>query len=307
MKLDAHVHTHYSGMTTIWPLSYIMRESYNTPERVYRLAKARGMDLVAITDHDTIEGAVILAHLPDVIVGCEISASFPGTGVDVHLGVLDIAPAQFSEADRLRGDVAQLLPYLHQQQIFTVVNHVASQVNGRLTPAHIAAILPWVNAFEVINGSRLPVQNRTAGALATSSGLWRIGGSDAHTGRGIGRSYTVVDGAATRGEFMEGLRQGRGRAEGRHGSYFTMASDMLRFAGRFYGERAIGLLKAPHRMRAHAFVLGGILGLPLLCLPLVGAIVHFLEEDRFNRSLLFDLVAYPALAHGPRPIASEAA
>jgi hypothetical protein len=34
-------------MTTIWPLSFVMRESYNTPERVYRLAKARARDLLA--------------------------------------------------------------------------------------------------------------------------------------------------------------------------------------------------------------------------------------------------------------------
>ncbi|MGE0703871.1 MAG: PHP domain-containing protein, partial [Vicinamibacterales bacterium] len=94
MRLDAHVHTHYSGMTTIWPLSLIMRESYNTPERAYRLAKARGMDLVAITDHDTIEGALCLADHPDVIVGCEVSASFPGEDVDVHLGVLDVTARQ---------------------------------------------------------------------------------------------------------------------------------------------------------------------------------------------------------------------
>ncbi len=150
MKLDAHVHTHYSGMT-IWPLSLIMRESYNTPERVYRLAKARGMDLVAITDHDTIAGALTLADRPDVIVGCEISASFPGTGADVHLG-------------------------------------------------------------------------------STS----RVGGSDSHTGCGIGRTCTVV--------------------------------------------------------------VGGVLGMPLICLTLVGAMLHFLEDGRFNRSLLFDLVACPGLA-----------
>lgn len=302
MKLDAHVHTHYSGMTSIWPLSLIMRESYNTPDRVYRLAKARGMDLVAITDHDTIAGALTLADRPDVIVGCEVSAHFPGTGVDVHLGVLDVTPAQFARIDRLRHDVALLLPFLHEAGIFTVVNHVASQVNGRLTPAHIASLLPWVDAFEVINGSRLPAQNRTARALATANGLGHVGGSDAHTGRGIGRTCTVVNDVSTREQFMEGLRAGRGRAEGQQGHYFTMASDMLRFAARFYEERAIRLVKAPHHWPAHAFVVGGLLGMPLICLPLVGAVMHFLEEDRFNRSLLFDLVAHPGQAarHGRR-------
>ena len=116
MKLGAHVHTHYSGMTHIWPLWYFIRESYNTPERVYRLAKARGMDLVAITDHDTIEGALTLAQFPDVIVGCEVSAHFPKHNVDVHLGVLDITIDQFTEIDRRRHDVAILMPYLREQE-----------------------------------------------------------------------------------------------------------------------------------------------------------------------------------------------
>jgi predicted metal-dependent phosphoesterase TrpH len=175
-------------MTTMWPLSLIMRESYNTPRCAYRLAKARGMDLVAITDHDTISGALELAHLPDVIVGCEVSASFPGEQIDVHLGVLDITERQQGEIERRRHDVAQLLPYLSEEQIFTTINHVASQVNGRLTPAHIASMLPWIDGFEVINGSRLASQNRTAAALAEASGKAQIGGSDSHTNRGIGRT-----------------------------------------------------------------------------------------------------------------------
>jgi predicted metal-dependent phosphoesterase TrpH len=58
LKLDSHVHTQHSGQTTIYPLSLVTRESYNTPEGVYRLAKARGMDLVTITDHDQVSGAL---------------------------------------------------------------------------------------------------------------------------------------------------------------------------------------------------------------------------------------------------------
>lgn len=295
MKLDAHVHTHYSGMTTIWPLKYIMRESYNTPQRVYRLAKARGMDLVAITDHDTINGALTLSHLPDVIVGCEISAHFPGQEVDVHLGVLDITERQFRQIDRLRSDVLELVQYLRDEAIFTTINHVASQVNGRLTPTHIAAILPYVDAFEVINGSRLHRQNRTALALAESSDKSLVGGSDSHTGRGIGRTWTVVDGATSRETFMAGLRAGRARAEGREGSYFTMASDMLRFAGRFYEERCVNAWHNPLEWRRHAYLLASTIGLPLVTLPLVGAMAHFIEEARFNQSLLVDLVAKPAI------------
>ncbi len=296
MKLDTHVHTHYSGMTHIWPLSYIVRESYNTPERVYRLAKARGMDLVAITDHDTVEGAMRLAHLPDVVVGCEVSAHFPGHGVDVHLGVLDITPEQHAEIDRRRHDVAVLLPYLRQQEIYTVINHVASQVNGRLNALLIASLLPWVDAFEVRNGTRLRVQNRTAEALAAATGKWRIGGSDSHTGRGIGHTCTVVDDVHTREAFMAGLRAGRGRVEGQHGWYFTMASDMMRFAGRFFEEKTLRVAERPLDWRRHAALFGATCALPTVALTLIGAAVHFIEEARFNRSLLLDLVARPAVA-----------
>lgn len=297
MKLDAHVHTHYSGMTSIWPLSLIMRESYNTPQRVYRLAKARGMDLVAITDHDEIAGALELAHLPDVIVGCEVTAGFPGQRVCAHLGVLEITESQHRQIQRRRRDVAELLPYLREERIFTIINHVASQVNGRLTSAHIAALVPWVDAFETINGSRLPLQNRTAAALAEATGKRLVGGSDAHTGRGIGHTYTVVDGARSRAEFMEGLRTGRARAGGSQGSYFTMASDMMRFAARYYEERLDHLARHPLDWRRHVYILCGLIGLPLLSLPLVGAALHFREEAQFNRSLLFDLVARPAAAN----------
>jgi hypothetical protein len=55
-----------------------MLECYNAPDAVYRVAKARGMDLVTITDHDEVEGAFTLADRPDVIVGCEVRVRFAG-------------------------------------------------------------------------------------------------------------------------------------------------------------------------------------------------------------------------------------
>src|SRR5262249_22338263 len=248
-----------------------------------------------------------LGDRPDVIIGCEVTASFPGTQIDAHLGVLDITERQHAEIQRRRHDIAGLLPYLKEEGIFTILNHVASQVSGRLTAAHIAGLLPWVDAFEVINGSRLYEQNHTAAALAQSAAKACVGGSDSHTGRGVGRTYTVVDDARTREEFMQGLREGRARAEGCHGSYFTMASDVIRFAGRFYEDRTWRLVARAWEWDRHAFVFGGLLGLPLLCVPLVGAMVHFIEEARFNRSLLVDLVARPAIARIPAVEMTEAA
>lgn len=295
MKLDAHVHSFHSGLSTIHPLHHLtLRECYNVPEDVYRVAKARGMDLVTITDHDEVSGALCLADRPDVIVGCEVTGVFPDDGVKVHCNVFELNEVQHREAQRLRHDVRDLMRYLRREELFTSLNHVASGVNGPITAAHVAALLPWVNALEVINGSRLPVQNRTAKCLAEAAGKVGIAGSDSHTHRGIGLTWTEVPGATSREDFMHGLWEGRARVGGRQGNYFTMASDVLRFAGNFCLDQGRCVCDDPLGARAHARFFGGILGLPLVSIALAGAYLHFVMEERFNENLLFDLVARPA-------------
>lgn len=295
MKLDAHVHTCHSGYTSLPPLRHLLKESYNTPSDVYRRAKARGMDLVALTDHNSIAGALELAHLPDVIVGCEVTAYF-ADGVQVHLGVLDISEAQFRQIDRLRWDVINLMPYLRSEGIFVSLNHVASRVNGHVTAPHIAWLIPWLDGVEVRNGSRLRVQNRTAVALAHAYDKVRCAGSDAHTTRGVGHTWIEAPRATCRATFMQELRAGQVVVGGRHGHYLAMASDILRFAASFYGERFALLARHPLDWRKHAVCAGAIAGAPLLLLPLALAQGHFMLEARFNETLLVDLVSRP-----PRP------
>ena len=118
-------------------------------------------------------------------------------------------PSSTTRSNGCVHDVRQLMPYLSEQGIYTSLNHVASGINGPLTASHLAAILPWVDGLEVINGTRLPLQNRTAMCLASATGKHLLGGGDSHTGRGIGLTWTEVPGARTREEFMAGLRAGR--------------------------------------------------------------------------------------------------
>ncbi len=66
-----------------------MRECYNTPEGVYDTAKRRGMDLITVTDHDQISGALAIADRPDVLVGCEVTAEF----ADADLCVVRFGPS----------------------------------------------------------------------------------------------------------------------------------------------------------------------------------------------------------------------
>jgi predicted metal-dependent phosphoesterase TrpH len=296
MKLDTHVHTTHSGRATVFPFNHFMRESYNTPQSVYATAKQRGMDLVTITDHDQVSGALALGDRDDVLVGCEVTAEFPDIDLCVHLNVLDITVAQHAEIQRLRTDVRELMPYLQRAGIYTSLNHVASGINGPLTAAHLAAVLPWVDGLEVINGTRMRSQNRTAQCVAAAAGKHTLGGGDSHTGRGIGLTWTEVPGARSREEFMNGLRAGRGIAGGAHGGPQTMMSDFLRFTGNFLSEAATTTVQSPSDWRGYAHVFGGVFALPLVPLVLAGAWVHFVHEHRFNRDLLYDLVSRPERA-----------
>ena len=210
--------------------------------------------------------------------------------------MLGLDEAQHHEIQRLRKDVSELLPYLREQRLFTSINHVASGINGTITAAHIVAALPWVDGLEVRNGSRLASQNRTAAALSAAHRKVGVAGSDSHTGRGIGRTWIDAPSATTRGEFMLALKSGAVHAGGGEGHYFTMASDICRMATAFYVDQVRLLAASPGDWRRHAMLACGILGMPLVLVPLVVALAHFVLEDRFNRNLLVDLVARPALA-----------
>jgi len=291
LKLDAHVHTHYSGNTTIKYLDRIIKESYNTPERLYSVAKARGMDLVTITDHDTIRGALTIADRHDVIVGCEITATFPDDRVVCHIGVLGINEAQSREALSLRNNVMELVRYLKQQEIFSTLNHLSSLSAGRMKASHILSLIPWIDALETRNGTRLRSQNRTATALAQAHDKVTVGGSDSHTYRGIGKTYMVCANARNREEFLFELRRGRVRVEGKEGGFFTLASDILRVTANFYADGVVKLIENPLKWKRQLMVLCSTLGLPLTTVGLAGAYVHYIQDQRFNNDLLVDLVA----------------
>lgn len=216
------------------------------------------------------------------------------------MGLLDIDELQYREVERLRGNIRELLPYLRREEIFTTLNHVASRINGPITADHVAAIVPWIDAIEVRNGSRLPVQNRTASALVAASRKVPIGASDSHALHSVGRTYTEVPHARTREEFMTGLRVGRVVVHGREGTYMRLARDIIQVTTAFYAERTRMLLQRPACWRNHAVVACAVAGLPLVSVAFIVAAAHFMLEDRFNRSLLFDLVARPATV-GPQP------
>ena len=276
MRCDLHVHSARSGPVDVQPFTRVADESYVEPGAVHQEALRRGMDLFTLTDHDTIEGALELAHRPEVFVSEEVSCALPD-GRELHVGVFDIDEAQHEGIARRRRDAEALFAYLAEERIPACVNHPFSALTGRRETADLLHALRNLPLVEARNGMMSEAVNQRAVRAARWARLPMVGGSDAHTLASVARAFTVVPGAGDKREFLAGLRRGCTLPAGRSGSYARLTADVARIAAGAYRTAAVEAAAAPLRLAAMAAAA------PLLpLLPLVTACV-FAHEQLFAR------------------------
>ncbi len=227
MRCDLHVHSLCSG-----PL-----ECYSTPREVYDTARARGMTLVTLTDHDSIEGALSLAHLRDFFVSEEVTCLLPG-GRQLHLGVFGIDEARHAAIQERRKDAESLFAYLAEARIPTAVNHLFSALTGRRRLADFELALRHARLIETRNGMMPESTNHFAARVGRRARLPGVGGSDAHTLASVARAFTIVPGASDRDGFLDGLRRGMTIPAGGSGSYARLTADVARLFAGGYAENA---------------------------------------------------------------------
>ena len=221
-----HVHTIHSGMCTLPVLRAVCRESYSDPEALYVSLKQKGMDLVTVTDHDSIDAVEPLRNHSDFFLSEEVTCRMP-SGTELHVGVYDINERQHQEIQRRRDDFHALLAYLNEQGLLFSANHIFSSLTGKRTRADFDWFADAFPALETQNGCMLAAINRGAQSMASKMDKIAIGGSDAHTVRSAATCWTTVPGAGTKSEFMQGLRSGRSRVDGSSGNYFKLTRDVL--------------------------------------------------------------------------------
>jgi hypothetical protein len=259
MRADLHVHSRHSTRPSQWFLQKIgCPESFTDPLQLYHIARRRGMTLVTITDHNKIDGALEIAHLPGAFVSEEVTAYFPEDGCKIHVLVYRITEAQHAEIQKIRIDIYDLVRYLKEAAIPCALAHPMYAVNDRLTVAHIEKLLLLFRNFE-LNGDSNPEANRSLEAilsaltpadierLANTHGIsplwpepWRknlIGGSDDHSSLNISRSFTQVEGAAGIDDFLSGIESGEARVIQRPSSPQAMAHNLYSIAYQFYRQK----------------------------------------------------------------------
>lgn len=305
-RADLHVHTCHSKVCGT--LTFLgSRDSYSRPEDVYGTAKARGMDFVAITDHDSIDGALELLSarpdLDDVIVGEEISCWLPDTGIEVHLGAYGMTETLHRELQPLRRNAFEVSAFLREAGVFFALNHLLHFYRGQIPFASYLQLIDHVPAVEARNGTMEPAHNLLIERMAEQGiggrRLGLIGGSDAHTLRRVGRTWTTAPGA-TREAFIDSLRNGLGRPGGDHGGTAVVAGDAYGVIASYVSALAGFGPRDLHGLRRASCLAFAVISLPgQAVFPLAVAAARKAAERReVGRAM-----AYFDESHGMTPLA----
>jgi len=213
-RADLHMHTNASDG---WP---------SPAQLVDHAMRRSGLDAIAITDHDTIEGALRAAEYAakrtrlHVIVGEEVSSR------DGHIVGL------FLEKRVKPGmSAAATIHAIHDQEGLAVAAHPFWRTQKRVRggPIHgvgwLAAELDF-DAIEVENATPgFYVFNQLAHRLNLGLGAAELGGSDAHIVDAVGRAFTEFH-----GQTSAALRRAIERAETRAGRRRYRVVGLVRYA-----------------------------------------------------------------------------
>lgn len=194
LRLDLHNHTSFSADGSL------------SPKELLNAARSRGLDCIAVTDHNTVKGALSALEisesdpsLPRVIPGVEV---FTKDGEVIGLYVQEDIPkgTPLTEAvERIRraGGVVYLP---HPFDVFR---------RGAVCSAERENAAALSEVIEVANGRALgPRAGAKSVELATRHGKPRGAGSDAHHEGEVGRSYVVVSELPTRNTLVDLLATG---------------------------------------------------------------------------------------------------
>ena len=178
---DLHIHTRHS-------------DGVDSASEVLDWAARISLDVIAITDHDVIDGALVAAAMsrrrprgPEVIVGEEVSSR---EGHILALFIEKLVPPDMSAEETLDA--------IHGQGGIAVAAHPYWRTSGVDYKGRAYGLGDRIreldfDAIEVINGGFTPSMigaNRRADSAAATLGRTRVGGSDAHVKHALGWGHT---------------------------------------------------------------------------------------------------------------------
>jgi predicted metal-dependent phosphoesterase TrpH len=190
MRYDLHTHTKYSICSNMGI------------ETLLATAKKRGLDGIAITDHNNNKAALLAKKMNkdkdfEVIVGEEVSTDLGD--VLIYHAEKFIRPGNFFDViDQARKQDA-IISIAHPFRFFPLHGF----------KGNLRDVMGKVDAIESLNGRTPFISNIIAEKKADGLNIAKTAGSDAHFSFEVGRCATIFD-----GDLRKELKHGRTKVEG---------------------------------------------------------------------------------------------
>jgi len=206
MRFDLHIHSKYSS------------DSGLAIEDILKKAVQKGLDGIAICDHNTIAGSyhaskcVTKLNLPLLVLpGVEVSTTL---GHLIVLGVRENIPAGMTPGEtimiaRQKGGVV-IVP--HPFKIRSIGN-----VEGL-----------DIDAIETFNSRCFFRENEQARKMAIELGKPQVGGSDSHMLGTIGIGYTEIDAEPDETSVLNAIRNGKTHPGGKNAPMYIIIFQVFR-------------------------------------------------------------------------------
>lgn len=190
INVELHCHTYHSS------------DSLMLPQQILQACDRRGIDLVAITDHNSIAGARETAALdPErVIIGEEILTT---EGEILGYFVQEEIPKGLPPME--------VVERLKAQGAVISIAHPFDPTRGyRWSMETLETLFPHIDALEVLNARCWNGQpNDQAADIVRNAGLHGTAGSDAHAPAEVGRAYLSLPSFSDADSFKEALALAR--------------------------------------------------------------------------------------------------
>jgi len=173
LRADLHIHTIYS------------KDSGATPKSIVDQCLKAGLDCIAITDHNSIQGALEVQRMAPfkVIVGEEVKSSH---GDIIGLFLKEEIPSLMAPLETAQA--------IKAQDGLVMVPHPFDRVRPSALGWDIfQELAPWVDIIETFNARNLfEGDDNRAVEAARKYGLLFAVVSDAHTAKELGRTYNEM-------------------------------------------------------------------------------------------------------------------
>lgn len=210
MKIDTHIHSKYS------------KDSITPLEDIIKYSQKIGLNAIAITDHDEIEGTLAIKKLKHdnllLIPGEEVSSS---KGHIVALGITDyIKPLQTP---------AETIDQIHDNAGIAIAAHPYCYYRSGL--GNITQSLD-IDAMETKNSRFIfGISNYLSKKVSIKNNIPEIGASDAHFVKGIGRCYTEIPETYDVDTLIKYIKKGKTIAYGERTPMNLIIKEVIRKKG----------------------------------------------------------------------------